>query len=336
MLISKVKSPTAIIVLLHLIIGVGFLSCGKITAPADTEPPRTPANFTLFGGGDGQASFRWTRNTESDFANYIVYRAVDSPENFTKIAETTENEFVDQFLDYERVYYYYLTAIDFAGNESAPTPILDVRPVNVSSPSVPTNVIVFGHNYPNLNQVELKISWNPPAASDLWKYFIYKSDQPAFDVSESTLLDSTTVSIYFDRDVKPGDTFYYRIAAMDLGRRVGIPSTAASDVVLQKVILESPSNRIQFSSPYKFSWFPVDKAVNYQVFVAKSPLADVVWTSAKVTDTSLFYNGNVLTPGALYYWWVGAYSKNTFVDENGTTVNPDVNSRSDIWTFFVR
>lgn len=313
-----------------------LVSCGKITAPADDIPPAMPANFILIGAGDGQASFRWAANSEADFAKFLIYRAVGSATDFVQIAETTANEFVDQFLEYERVYYYYITAVDFAGNQSNSTVIIDVRPLNVSSPAPPRNITVFGHNYSDLNQLEMVISWTPPSASDIWKYFVYKSSTPGFEASSENLIDSTTVSIFADRDVKPGDVFYYRISTMDLGRRQGIPSSAKSDVILEKVLLESPSNRIQFGSPFQFSWKKVEGAQNYKIFVSTSPLANVVWSSAKTQQLNGFYAGSALTPGALYYWWVSAYSQNNLVNDDGDTVEPDVNTRSDIWTFFVR
>ena len=37
---------------------LSFFSCSEITAPADTFPPAKPKNFTLIGGGDGQATFQ--------------------------------------------------------------------------------------------------------------------------------------------------------------------------------------------------------------------------------------------------------------------------------------
>lgn len=311
-------------------------SCSEITAPPDDLPPNTPQNFSLLGGGDGQASFRWSRNVEADFSVYVVYRAVNDPQALLNIAETEQNEFVDRFLDYDSVYYYQISAKDFAGNESVPTQIIDVRPINISSPTSPTSVNVFGHNYPDQNQIEFFINWTTPNIGDLWKYFIYRGSNLDFEPDTNSLLDSTSVSIYYDRKVNAGDVYYYRISAMDLGRKTSIPSTPQSDIILDVVLLESPTNRIEFRAPYTFSFKSVNNAVAYQVFVAKSPLSDIVWTSVKISDTNITYNGPSFEEGSLYYWWVGSYSKNSYLNASGTLVEPDMNSRSDIWSFFVR
>jgi fibronectin type 3 domain-containing protein len=336
-MINLTSRKRLIITMLHFAAAVTLLfSCGKITAPADIAAPATPANFSLLGGGDGQVSFRWAANREPDFDKYFIYRAVDSPADFIKIAETTETEFIDQFLDYDRVYYYYITAIDFAGNESTPTTTIDVRPINISSPTNPTNVVVFGHNYPDLNQIEFVITWTPPSISDLWKYLIYRGAEPGFEVSANSLLDSTSVGIFYDRTAQVNDLFYYRIVSVDLGWKTSLPSAATSDRILQKVDLISPSNRVQITPPFQFTWKSTEHAVAYQVVVAKSPLSDIIWSSAKVKNTEITYTGPALEAGSLYYWWVGAFSKDPFLNDDGKMVTPDVNSRSDIRTFFVR
>jgi len=314
-----------------------FMSCGKITAPADVDPPDTPANFTLIGGGDGQAHFRWSKNIEPDFDKYLIYRSVGDMSAFTRIAETRQTEFVDVFLSYDIVYYYYLTAIDFAGNESAATGVIDVRPINISSPASPTNVTVYGHNYPNLNQVEFVITWTSPNVSDLMMFRIYRGNDPFFQADETTLIDSTTVGIYYDRNVKFGDFFYYKVTSVDVGLKSSLPSAPGYDRILTKVELTNPSNRIEFTPPYQFTWKSVEHAVAYKVFVAKSPLADTIWTSQKSIDTTAIYQGANFAPNSIYYWWVAAYSKrDSLIVEKDIKINPDINSRSLIWTFFVR
>ncbi|MCA9733786.1 MAG: hypothetical protein H6696_04230 [Deferribacteres bacterium] len=337
-IIADAFFPAKLIKLLFVLSPITlFMFCGKITAPADIEPPESPANFTLIGGGDGQAHFRWSKNVEPDFDKYLIYRSVGDINTFTLIGETRQNEFVDVFLSYEIVYYYYITAIDFADNESEPTGVIDVRPINISSPASPTNVTVYGHNYPNLNQLEFVITWAPPNVSDLLMFRIYRGTDPSFQVNETTLIDSTSVGIYYDRNVNLGDTYYYKITSVDIGLKSSLPSVANGDWILNSAELTNPSNRIEFTSPYQFSWKPVQNAKAYKVFVALSPLADTIWTSPKSIDTTALYQGTDFTANSIYYWWVAAYSKEDSlnVDKN-IKIIPDINSRSLIRTFFVR
>lgn len=315
---------------------IGVFSCGKIIAPDDTTPPAVPLNFILIGGGDGQAHFRWSKNNEPDFDKYFIYRSVENPDDFEKIAETREQEFLDRFLNYDLVYYYKISAVDYAGNESNTTEVIDIRPVNISSPPSPTNLMVYGHNLPNMNQIEFALSWTPPNISDLWKFLIYRSTQPQFITDASTLLDSTAVSIYYDRSVQIGDRYYYRVQSIDFGLKTSVPSQTDGDIILQSAQLTSPANRIEFSSPYQFTWREVENAIAYQVFVGRALLTDVIWTSAKTKEKQIVYSGTALRSGQIYYWWVVAYSKDEFLNSENIKVTPDINSRSEIRAFFVK
>ena len=67
----------------------------------------------------GQISLSWEENLESDFASYNVYRSMTSGNYTTIIAEELEtNSFVDSNVFNSTTYYYVITAVDSAGNES--------------------------------------------------------------------------------------------------------------------------------------------------------------------------------------------------------------------------
>ena len=103
-----------------------------------------------------------------------------------------------------------------------------------------------------------------------------------------------------------------------------------------KVALITPSNRTVQPQALTFTWQPIANAVGYQVFVGRAPLSNVIWTSKTTTSQQLKYTGSALASDAIYYWWVGAFSKKAGLDQTGTLVEPDVNSTSEIWSFFVR
>lgn len=313
-----------------------YFACSKITAPADVQAPVTPAAFILLGGGDGEARFRWAPNSELDLKSYLIYRAVGVPANFSRIAEIQENEYVDRFLAYDSTYFYYLTAIDYAGNESTPSGVLDVQPVNISSPPAPTAVSVYGSNNPSLDQISFRVTWIPPTISDLAYFRIYRSSSPGFSADATTLLDSTAVSLFEDGAVTAGDLYYYKVTCVDLGGRASVASVANFDRILDKVALLTPGNRTVQTGAISFSWQPVVNAVGYRVFVGRAPLSNIIWSSKTVTGQQLNYTGSALPSDAIYYWWVGAFSKAPGLDQTGTPVEPDVNSTSEIWSFFVR
>ena len=96
--------------------------------PRDMFPPAPPEGLTA-ASANGLVSLFWTPNSESDIAGYNIYRA-DSPSaseaawrkiNPSLHALTT---FRDDRVEPGRTYYYRVTAVDRAGNESRPSAIV--------------------------------------------------------------------------------------------------------------------------------------------------------------------------------------------------------------------
>ena len=225
--------------------------------------------------------------------------------------------------------------MDFAGNESLPSDIIDVQPLNVSSPPPPGNVLVKGINNPTLSQLEIQVTWSAPNVSDVENYFVYRGLTENFSADSTSFIGSTPASTYLDRNIQTGQTYYYKVVARDRGDKLSFPSPVNSDLVLNSPMLLSPANQSIFTSPQMFTWQSVANAKDYQVFVGRGPFSDVIWTSAKTKQTEILYTGPTLSPNSIYYWWVGAYSKE---DTQGTSgfLKADVNSYSQVWTFFVQ
>lgn len=311
-----------------------FSSCSEIIAPEDNMPPAKPANFTLLGGGDGQVRLRWSRNAEVDFDFYRLYRSVNNINNFTSLVQLIQVEYLDRFLEYDSTYYYYLTAVDKAGNESEETSIIDVQPLNVSAPQPPMFVIASGLNNPLQNIREIRINWTPPDIGDLLRYKIYRSNDSDFVANSNTLIDSTSIATYFDPLLQSNTKYYYKVIAVDKGFKESMPSKVNGDLILFSPQLISPANQTLFGDPRIFNWDSVANAVSYVVFVGRGPFSDIIWTSENTINTEIQYNGPTLAPSQVYYWWVGAYSRGNILLENGIEVPASVNSYSTVNSFF--
>lgn len=96
--------------------------------PADVFPPAPPAAITI-AAAPGNLSLFFAANTESDVAGYRVYRSTDRSaalsdwQNLTPELLLT-NTFQDANVSTGKTYYYYLTAVDKAGNASQPSEIV--------------------------------------------------------------------------------------------------------------------------------------------------------------------------------------------------------------------
>jgi fibronectin type 3 domain-containing protein len=85
----------------------------------DTTPPVAPANLTATADGPSIA-LDWADNTEPDFASYSVYRSTTSGGGYTRIAaDLSTSAYTDTSATNGTTYYYVVTAVDTAANESA-------------------------------------------------------------------------------------------------------------------------------------------------------------------------------------------------------------------------
>ncbi len=91
-------------------------------APVDIYPPAAPENVSI-GPAPGRLSIFWVANSEMDLAGYYVYRSTDPnlpKDQWLKLTPTlyTKTTFTDQNVEAGKTYYYYVVAVDNAGNLS--------------------------------------------------------------------------------------------------------------------------------------------------------------------------------------------------------------------------
>jgi hypothetical protein len=90
---------------------------GSVTL--DTVPPDKPTGIR----GTGRhklVGLRWDKSAAADLAGYTVYRSESPLSGYIQIGKTEFNDFIDadKNLVNAKTYYYRITAVDFAGNES--------------------------------------------------------------------------------------------------------------------------------------------------------------------------------------------------------------------------
>jgi len=91
---------------------------------ADRTPPDAPKRLVAEAAGDRETFISWLPSPEADAAYYNVYASADgtvAPEQRFLIGSPRETKLVDWGLKTGTTYRYVVTAIDGAGNESAPS-----------------------------------------------------------------------------------------------------------------------------------------------------------------------------------------------------------------------
>ena len=96
--------------------------------PRDVFPPSAPGPVSI-APAPGRLSLFFPANAEPDIAGYNIYRSTDAglpKERWTKLtpATITRTTFQDENVESGKRYYYYVTAIDQAGNVSPPSEVV--------------------------------------------------------------------------------------------------------------------------------------------------------------------------------------------------------------------
>lgn len=96
-------------------------------APIDTFPPAAPTGLSV-AAAPGRLAIFFAANPETDIAGYLIYRSSDpnTPKPWTLLtpALLTRTTFTDENVDPGRTYYYYVIAVDTAGNRSEPSEVV--------------------------------------------------------------------------------------------------------------------------------------------------------------------------------------------------------------------
>jgi hypothetical protein len=102
---------------------VESLNSNSITvSPRDTFPPSAPTSITV-AAAPGRLSIFFPANPEADIAGYNIYRSTNADlpkDKWNKLNSglLTRTTFQDEKVESGQRYYYYLTAVDTAGNVS--------------------------------------------------------------------------------------------------------------------------------------------------------------------------------------------------------------------------
>ncbi len=91
-------------------------AASAVLTPEDKFPPAVPVGLNAV-TGIGSIELAWERNTETDFKNYVIYRALgDGP--LQKLAEIDVPAYSDKAIEPGKHYKYAIAAVDQHGNVS--------------------------------------------------------------------------------------------------------------------------------------------------------------------------------------------------------------------------
>ncbi|MFD5269282.1 fibronectin type III domain-containing protein [Streptomyces sp. NPDC058335] len=214
----------------------------------DKTAPLAPASVKA-ARGDGRATVSWARNAEADLAGYRVYRststpvAIDTAHRISGSGLLTGSAFTSTGLRNGTRYWFAVTAVDRAGNQSRASANVSAVPADTTPPKVPDILGAdgYGDNDLNGNGVadpdddlgENHLSWGPSWDDDYTTqdafagYHVYRATAPAGPWTRIRSADARVVqdNAYADKDAPIGVTAYYRVTAVDTAGNESAPAT---------------------------------------------------------------------------------------------------------------
>ena len=151
-------------------------------------------------------------------SGYVVYRAAEATGDFTELDSTVTSTFVDTALSQRTTYYYQVEAFDAEGNLG---PRSETASATTGGVDLPTNVRLVAATPSNPNdRPVVTISWVASKGAIL-----------RYEVQRTTVANSTRDGDYTeilphaigttreDDTVRRGQTYYYRVRAVDIDDR---------------------------------------------------------------------------------------------------------------------
>ena len=282
----------------YIFITALFLSsgCDRLVDTSQTDngiPPAVPVGFQVAYATDGEVALAWQSNSEADLAGYNIYRSTDST-NFILIGNSSYNYYYDDSLQYNKTYYYRITAIDIWNNESLPTKVVSAKPINRYVPGAPVGLSINARNYQG--SLSVYLTWNPNYESDIAGFNIYRSTDNGFNADSTTLVGFSTNINYTDTlKLSLYTTYYYKIRAVDKGGLIGVESNQVSDKILgvPQIIFPADNSEVNYFSSFLIKAISIP--ANYKIVVQDNMFYGEVWSSnffSSVVDDTMTVNFN--------------------------------------------
>ena len=161
----------------------------------------------------------------------------------------------------------------------------------------------------------LLLSWEPNAASDIWKYNIHRGDDELFAPEETNLLGTTTDTELHDGTWVKAYEYFYKLVAVDRHGNMGLEAILRPEDINVGTTLASFAASLSRSA-IEISWTlsEVDEAATFIVLRSTNGEGFEELVSAAITRNGLSFSlsDKSVEAGMTYKYRVGV------VDESGT------------------
>ena len=254
---------------------------------------------TVTGGNDaqGRPTLKW--NAVSGAAKYEVYRARSRDGSYSKYSTVTGTSYTNtSYIEDGNTYYYKVRALDANGTAGAWSSIVSVT----YKQTLPAPTVTGGND----SQGRPTLKWK--AVTGAAKYEVYRARSKDGDyIKYSTVTGTSYTNTSY---IENGNTYYYKVRALDANGTAGAWSSVVSVTYKQTLPAPAVTGGNDSQGRPTLKWKAVTGAAKYEVYRARSKDGDYIKystvTGTSYTNTSYIENGNT------YYYKVRA------LDANGT------------------
>ena len=256
---------------------------------------------TVTGGNDaqGRPTLKW--NAVSGAAKYEVYRARSKDGDYIKYSTVTGTSYTNtSYIEDGNTYYYKVRALDANGTAGAWSSIVPVTYRTASTGTLSAPTVTGGNDA----QGRPTLKWN--AVSGAAKYEVYRARSKDGDyIKYSTVTGTSYTNTSYIED---GNTYYYKVRALDANGTAGAWSSIVS-VTYRAVstgTLPAPTVTGGTDSQGRptLKWNAVTGAAKYEVY--RSYSRDGSYSKYSTQTSTGYTNSSYLTSGTTYYYKVRA------------------------------
>ncbi len=291
----------------------------------DGEAPAKPRGLSIFREVDGEVGLEWTQNLEKDIDHYNLYRKTNSSQKFVKLDSTSSLFYIDVGLNYDSIYNYKITAVDFFGLESKFSDTVSATPKNYYRPYAPYYLYINAKNWND--QLTIKISFSPSFSSDVSYYEIHKSEIEGFEPDSTSLIAEIDSLTYIDTSgLSLLTNYYYKLISVDKGGLKSDASKEISDLLLDPPSGIFPSENSDVDYFTEFKVMTCSHPADYKLVLQSNEIygteIEINFSSDKINQIISVPVRNVTYDAYEdYFWRVLAYTKSNNIPNSFSKLN---------------
>ena len=281
----------------------------------DGNDPLLSANITFAGSGpaaptvtagtdsQGRPTLKW--NAVSGAARYEVYRARSRSGEYIKYSTVTGTSYTNtSYIEDGNTYYYKVRALKSDGTAGAWSSIVSVTYRAASTGTLAAPTVTGGND----SQGRPTLTWK--AVTGAAKYEVYRARSRSGEyIKYSTVTGTSYTNTSYIED---GNTYYYKVRALDANGTAGAWSSivSVSYRAASTGTLSAPTVTGGNDSQGRptLTWKVVTGAAKYEVY--RSYSRDGSYSKYSTQTSTAYTNSSYLTSGTTYYYKVRALDAN--------------------------